>query len=188
MKKLFATAAFILAASTGIAAAQNWSAEIYGGVSLQDKLKYGIMSFDTDQGTTLGFGVYNTGWVQGLALGLDVMYTNVGYIGYPTSVDSTSLMLNARYAFPLGGATEAYVGAGLGAINVHYDGASAYPAFTGSDVVAGGQLELGMRYKMAAGNLFAAVKYQAAFEDARIKRETQEFHNTSVIVGYAFNF
>ncbi|EEW26311.1 outer membrane beta-barrel protein [Rhodobacter ferrooxidans] len=188
MKKILATTAVILAASTGIAAAQNWSAEIYGGASLQNTLKYGGISYDTDQGTTLGFGVYNTGWVQGLALGIDVMYTNVGYTVDIDSVDSTSLMLNARYAFPLGGAAEAYVGAGLGAINVHYDGASMFPAYTGSDVVAGGQVELGMRYRLAAGNLFGAVKYQAAFEDARIKAVTQEFHNTSVIVGYAFNF
>ncbi|EEW26310.1 outer membrane beta-barrel protein [Rhodobacter ferrooxidans] len=185
MKKILATTAVILAASTGIAAAQNWSAEIYGGASLENTLSYGPGNWDTDQGTTFGVGVYNTSWVQGLEVGLDLMATSVDYTGFTTGLDSTSLMLNARYAFPLGGAAEAYVGAGLGAINLKY---VAPAPFGGSDTVAGGQLELGLRYKMGAGNLFTAVKYQSSFADAMIHGVSQDYDNTSVIVGFSFAF
>ena len=52
---------------------------------------------------------------------------------------------------PLGQTAEAYVGAGLGAIEVRGVG---NPAIAGSDTVTGGQIELGLRYEMAAGNLF----------------------------------
>jgi opacity protein-like surface antigen len=185
MKNTFTTAALILAASTSIAAAQTWSAEIYGGSSFKNSIDFALSPNDVDTGTALGIGIYYTGWVPGLEIGLDVMATSADFTMSDGGLDSRSLMLNARYAFPLGQTAEAYVGAGLGAIELR--GVNNV-AIAGSDQVNGGQIELGLRYKMAAGNLFTAVKHQAAFDDAMIHGFAVGYDNTSVIVGFGFRF
>lgn len=171
------------------AAAQNWTAEVYGGAVLERSEDYGALAFDLDSGTALGFGIYERNLVPNVELGIDVMSTDARYTGFNSGVESLSLMLNARLPFQISTGTDAYIGAGLGAIRVTYDGSTDFPAFTGSETKAGMQVSLGVRYTFAATTgVFAELKHQFAFEDATIVGFDQSYSSTSAIVGLRFSF
>lgn len=176
------------AALAAPAAAQNWTGEIYGGGVFSRDEDYGGVSQPLDSGTAFGLGIYERNLVPGIELGLDLMGTQADYTGTDTAVESLSLMLNARWPFPLSPSTTGYVGAGLGAIRVTYDGGTSNPAGTGDDTVAGAQLGLGVRYNFAAFTGFAELKHQFAFDDATIQGVTQSYASTSAVVGVRFAF
>lgn len=181
--------AFVGAATLAVpAAAQNWTAEIYGGGVFDRNEDYGGVSMPLDAGTAFGLGIYERNMVPGVELGLDLMGTRADYSGTDTGVDSLSLMLNARWPFPIAAGTTGYVGAGLGAIRVSYDGGTTNPAGNGDDTVAGGQIGIGVRYSLAAFTAFAELKHQFAFDDATIQGVTQSYASTSAIVGVRFAF
>lgn len=170
------------------ASAQNYG-EIYGGGVFDRSENYGGTSFDLDSGTAFGFGIYTSGVLgPGTELGVDVMRTDSDYTGFNTSLESLSAMLVARWSTPLAAGTTFYVGAGLGAIEVTYDGGAVSPAFTGDDTVAGGQISLGLRYAVGAGQIFTELKHQEAFDDASIQGVDVGYSSTSVIAGFRFAF
>lgn len=178
-----------IAAATVPAAAQDWTAEIYGGAVLERSEVYNSVTFDLNSGTALGIGVYSNRIVSWAELGLDVMRTDAGYIGFLSSVESVSLMVNARFPFEVGPGATAYVGAGLGAIKVTYDGSTEFPAFTGSDTVAGGQLSLGGRFDVGPSTrVFGELKHQVAFGDAEIQGIQQSYKSTNVVIGLSLSF
>lgn len=187
-KSMIAVAFCISAAVPQLATAQNWHAEIYGGSVLDRSEDYDAVPLDMDSGTAIGVGLYNDGLISGLELGVDLMRTDADYTGLGSGVESLSAMIVGRVDFPLAGATTGYVGAGLGAIRVKYDGGTAFPAFTGDDTVAGAQVSLGIRYAVGAGVLFGELKHQAAFDDATIQGRTQSYATTSALAGFRFSF
>ncbi len=171
------------------AVAQNWTAEIYGGTVFERTETYNGGDFDLGSGTTLGFGIYERNLVPGVELGLDVMSTDAGYTGFLSGVESLSLMLNARLPFNIAPGMTGFVGAGLGAIRVTYDGSTQFPASTGDDTVAGAQFGIGVRYNFAAATgVFAELKHQLALDDAIIVGNEQSFSATSAVVGLRFSF
>lgn len=178
----------LLALGPVAVSAQDWTGEVYGGAVFERTEDYGGIPFDLGQGTALGFGVYERNLVPDIELGLDVMYTEAGYTGFLTGVESLSLMLNARLPFEITPTMTGYVGAGIGAIRVTYDGSTQFPAFTGDDTVAGAQLGLGVRYDLAATSIFAELKHQFAFDDATIAGVDQSYATTSAIIGLRFAF
>ena len=97
-------------------------------------------------------------------------------------------MLVARWSGALAPGTTGYVGAGLGAIRVTYDVGASFPAFSGDDTVAGGQISLGLRYAVGAGQIFTELKHQEAFDDASIRGVDVGYSSTSVIAGFRFAF
>lgn len=169
------------------ASAQNYG-EIYGGGVFDRSENYGGTSFDLDSGTAFGFGVYSTAIVPGTEVGLDFMRTDSDYTGFATSLESVSAMLVARWSTQLAPGTTGYVGAGLGAINVEYDGGASFPAFSGDDTVGGGQISLGIRYAVGAGQIFTELKHQEAFDDASIQGVDVGYSSTSLIAGFRFSF
>lgn len=186
MLKTFLSAlalALMLALPHGAAA--QWYGEIYGGAVLERDEEYGAASMSVDSGTTFGIGIYNTAVLAPVEIGVDLMSTNADYSGMTTSVDSLSLMAVARVSNQVAPGTTLYAGLGLGAIQVEYNGA---PAASGDDTVGGAQIELGVRYNVGAGTIFAAVKHQEAFDDAVIQGVTQSYGATSVIAGWRFSF
>jgi hypothetical protein len=171
--------------------AQDWNAEIYGGlVAKSTEEWYSFGDFDMDQGRALGFGVYRE--MGAFEVGVDVMATNRTYTGFNNDVNSLSVMANGRYAFPLGGTTEGYVGLGLGAIRVAYDGTGPDAAYSGSDIVPGAQVSLGARFPVGTGAIFTELKHQAALSDPKpdsgMPSPLQTYSTTSVLVGYSFKF
>lgn len=169
-----------------IASAQM-AGEIYGGVAIEGDADYGGVNFDLDSGGAFGIGAYYTGFAP-IEVGLDIMGTSRDYSGYQSALKSQSVMINGRYVFPLAGATDAYVGLGVGAIKVKYDGANQFPAFTGDDTVAGGQVAVGARYAFGAAIGFGELRYQTAFDDADIQGEAVKYNSMSALVGLRFSF
>jgi opacity protein-like surface antigen len=190
MMRLLAGATAGLVLSVGVASAQNIAAEVYGGIAFRDGsgLNYVTTAFPVDRGRSYGVGVYTNQWM-GAELGFDLMATDRRYTGFRSGVQSTSLMLAARYPFTLTNNVEAYVGLGLGAINVRYDGANQFPAFTGSQTVAGGQVSLGLRYQIDPRfGVFAELKHQRAFRDAIIVNQSVGYNATVGVVGFRVAF
>ncbi|ASM72495.1 MULTISPECIES: outer membrane beta-barrel protein [Roseobacteraceae] len=186
MKILGLSIAAVCLAGTG-ANAQNISYEIYGGVALEDSsgLNYGGTNFAMDHGSTFGVGAYLDP-IRGFEFGLDIMVTDRRYDGFVSGVETASLMVNARYPFAISSTIEGYVGLGLGVVDVKYDGNTAFPAFSGSDAVAGGQISLGASYALPRGQIFTELKYQEAFKDATIVGADVGYNSTSFLVGYRF--
>lgn len=184
--------ATIIAAALGMVTvtaveAQPWYGEVYGGGVLERSEDRDGLSFDLDAGTAFGVGVYNN--VPGpLEFGLDIMRTDAGFKVNDASLESLSAMAVGRATFWSSGGMSAYVGAGLGAIRVTYDGGTAFPALSGDDTVFGGQLSLGIRYSLAAFQIFTELKHQRAFDDASIQGVAQSYATNSVIVGARFAF
>lgn len=164
--------------------AQNWAAEIYGGGVFDRNEDFGGVSGGLDAGTAYGAGIYNDGLMKGAELGFDLMHSEAEYDATGADLESLSLMLNARMPWEIAPNTTAYVGAGLGAINVDYDDG----LVSGDDTVAGGQIGLGLRYNFSAFTAFGELKHQMAFEDANIGGTDQSFEATSAVVGLRFAF
>lgn len=168
--------------------AQNYG-EIYGGGVFERSENYGGTSFDLDTGTAYGFGIYTPGVLgPGTEVGVDVMRTDSDYSGFTTSLESISAMLVARWSTSLAPGTTFYLGAGLGAIQVRYDGGASFPTFTGEDTVAGAQIGAGVRYAVGAGQIFTELKHQEAFDDATIQGVDVGYSSTSLIAGFRFSF
>lgn len=188
---VLAAAAFCSLAQSAMA--QDWRAEIYGGVALAGDSFIFVSTFDVDRGQAYGFGVYRD--VGAFDLGVDVMYSSRTYTGFENDIESLSLMLAGRYGFVSQGNFNAYLGLGLGAIQVRYAGTGSDLPFSGNGMVAGAQLSLGARYDLGTGAIFSEIKYQDAFNNASIDPiDVAEpdypmgYDSTSVVVGYSFSF
>lgn len=184
IRTLFFAGAIAIGA-TG-AHAQNWYGEIYGGGVLERDEEHAGTSFDLDAGTAFGAGIYTTQW--GPEIGFDIMRTDAGYKNTDEAVESLSGMVVARATIWSSGGMSAYVGGGLGAVRVTYDGGTTFPADSGDDWVPGGQLSLGVRYSLAATQAFVELKHQRAFDDAQIQGNSQSYATNSVIAGLRFQF
>lgn len=186
--KFLLTSAFLALAATG---AQAQTVELYtGAIVAPGQLDYGPLpsnpppnTLNMDTGLVFGGGLY-WGLPGGIELGLDAMSTTRDYSGSTASTSTESLMVAGRMQFPnaIPGPLTPYVGLGLGAINVNYSDPSS-PFLNGSDLVAGYQAELGLRYQLGNLQSFAALKYQGTFGDPVIQTEYVEYKSLSVITG-----
>jgi opacity protein-like surface antigen len=144
--------------------------------------------FDTEGGSIIGLrGLYHA--TPNLAFGVEVNATNAGYVGFLSSINSRAIMAIARYTVPVTDTVDIYGTIGLGSIRVEYDGASDFPAFTGTDQVWGGQIALGVAFALSPNiGVFGELIHQAAFEDASIVSTAVEYRSTNVAVGLRFRF
>jgi len=189
MKMKFAAIAMVLL-SSGVAQAQDWAVEFYGGAALGGNLEYHLGSYDLDAGHALGFGIYNTS-IEGIELGADLMNTGRGFTGYSTGANSISAMFVARVPFHLSDDFSVYAGAGAGVIDVIRVGAGTY---NGHEWVPGVQASLGARFAIGeTSSMFAEVKHQNALRHALIDSisatdRKHEFNATSVLLGFRQEF
>ncbi|WP_322888914.1 MULTISPECIES: outer membrane beta-barrel protein [unclassified Yoonia] len=188
MKHLAFSAACLLTLSTQAAWSQSFSYEFYLGAAIDltaDGLEYTDVDYPLDNGSAFGLGAY-TDQFGGVELGLDLMVTDRRYTDFESGLKSVSLMAMGRYPVARFATGDAYVGAGLGAIRVEYDGADFAPAFTGDEITAGGQISLGTRFGLGTGQGFVEFKYQTAFDTVEIVGETIEYNTSALVVGYRF--
>jgi opacity protein-like surface antigen len=180
------------------ARAQSWSAELYGGGVFERSEEFaaggGTFEFDLKSGAAFGAALYSDSLASGVELGVDLMGTRAGYVGFGSDdyVNSLSLMAVGRLPFALGGGVEGYAGAGLGAIRVEYDDGA--PELSGDDTVLGGQIGMGARYAIAPGSrIFGELRHQIAFDDAEFLNANgtptlQSYSSTSLLIGIGFDF
>ena len=170
------------------AVAQDFSAEIFGGVRFEDNLDYGNIAYDTDNGTIFGLrGLYHA--TPNLSYGLELNATTANYTGFPSEVNAQSAMAIARYSTPVSQDVDIYGTLGLGAVRVEYDGATIAPSFSGKETVAGGQLTLGAAMEISPKvGLFGELTYQATFDTATIENIDTEYESKNIAVGLRFRF
>lgn len=185
------TAAFFLLGTTMFAlpaAAQDISAEVFGGLRFEDNLQYGALQFDTDSGTIFGVrGLFHM--TPNLAFGLELNATAAEYTGFGTEINARSIMALARYSVPVSNTVDIYGTLGLGSIRVEYDENGVFPGFSGHDNVTGGQLSLGVAMDVAPNvGLFGELTYQTAFDDAVIAATLVEYESTNLAIGVRFRF
>ena len=184
MKHLIAALLTTIAFASS-ASAQNFTYEIYGGYAFKDTgLQHGTPgnNFPMAEGHALGVGAYTD--LAGFEVGADFMITDRRFYGYPTGVESTSLMLNGRYPFQIANGVIGYAGLGLGVIKVEYDGNGNPKSGYYND--AGKQISLGARLPLGANEVFTEIKYQTVFKDRAIKERLQEYNSSSFVIGFRF--
>ena len=170
------------------APAQDWSVDVYGGISLERTVIWDGDSYDIDQGNAFGLTVYHNSLLSGFSVGADLMGTRALYIGYPGEyVETLSLMAVIRKEFPLGTAAGAYVSGGLGLIeNTFDDNGIDY-----SEVVPGAQVAVGVRTPVGQNvSVFGEVKHQVGLDDAYLEGQDveQSYAAANVLVGLSFDF
>lgn len=192
MKLVFKSVAALLL-TTGIASAQDWSIEAFGGVSLKNNLTYNLIPYDTDAGTTYGIGFSKSDvFTQNLEVGFELSNTTAEYTLYrPNSITGLAGMVTAEYNFVNSGAFAAYGGIGLGAILVTYHNDTS--SYTNSAVVAGGQVTLGARYAVSDRfGVFVEARYLSAFSDAIVgfnpPSRPVQFNATNIVFGVRTSF
>lgn len=183
--------AALAAAGLGSAAqAQNWSAEVFGGARLEGELGYGGADLDTDTGYFYGVrGLYTPG-NPNLSYGLEISRSEAEYTGLGARSSATGAFGILRYTLPTKGPISPYVTAGLGVLDVDYNGATAGAAFSGNDQQLGGSLALGVAYEVSDRvGIFGEFNHRRAFEDSTIAGVGDvEYQSNNVAVGVRFNF
>lgn len=164
MKKLLGAAgmaALMVGLPFGSASAEGLYIEGSAGITTQDELDWGGGTFDMDDGWNAAFSVGKSVWTN-WDLEAEFSYDEMEYsCCNPNNTQEYRLMANMTYNFAVGGFTP-YVGGGLGAAWVTYEG-----VFEAEDTVAAYQLIGGARVPLGERwSLFGEYRYQDTFEDA----------------------
>ena len=188
MRTLLAGSAMLLVAVT-----PAW-AQVYieGAIAhtFGNEQEYNGGDFDVED--SLGYGGA-IGWNDLLGpvdVELDLYATDRGYDGFSTDLRSLSVMANAIYDIPAQlGPVNFYVGGGLGAVLVEYDGGTSFPAFSDEAWVFGWQALAGGRANLGAGgwSVFGEWRYQDT-EDAELAGIDVEYSSHSVLGGVRYTF
>ncbi len=185
--------AMALSASGAVAHAQDWNVDVFGGIALTNTLLWDTLSYDTNQGAVYGIGVSKSGvFTPNLEVGFELSHTQVEYNGFePNSIAGLAAMVTAEYTVFSNNGFEAYGGVGLGAVNVTYT--NSLSSYANSEVVAGGQAVLGLRYAVSDRiKLFTEARYIGTFTDPVVAyspaNRTAEFNATNIVFGVRASF
>ena len=185
MKKVIFAAALMLGLSS-TAFANQYYLEGFGGLTVNPDLGYDDSDFEMDTGYNVG-GAFGT-TVNEFDVEGEIFYTESDYEGYNSNVNALSVMVNLVYGFPVANTVEGYVGAGLGGVNVEYDGGSNFSSFTGDEWVFGGQIFGGILVPVGENiSLFGEYRYQHA-ADAEIQGLDVEYRGHHFSVGVRATF
>mgnify|MGYP002626041197 CR=1 FL=1 len=160
------------------------------GHTFGNEQKYNSIDFDVDDAVSYGGAV---GWNDLLGpfdVELDIYRTERGYDGFSTDLISLSVMANLIYDLPVHlGPVGFYAGAGLGTINVEYDGGASFPAFSDDEWVFGWQALAGARtdFGDSGWSAFGEWRYQDA-EDATLAGLEVEYSSHTLLGGVRYTF
>ena len=193
--KFTISALALAAALCATQASAQFAVEGSLGYALDDVIDWEWGSYDydwaIDGGISFSLATYYTG-IEGWEFGLDVS-TNKRQYTYDEDDYQANLfaMLNARKLFKIDEKMTGYVGLGLGAAwtKYSYEEPGDYYGST-PDKEFAGMISAGVRYALPTGSVFTEIKYVEAFEDAYYPQwdETSEVSNTTINVGYRYDF
>jgi opacity protein-like surface antigen len=127
------------------------------------------------------------GWAQSeeIAFAADVMFAESEYDGSSQSLQSLSVMLDALYVCNTGDFWHPYIGAGVGTVQVSWDGAG---PFNGSEWAFGYQGMAGLSFDVDEKHaIYLGYRYQAA-EDVTIKGVPDiEYASHNISIGVTFD-
>ncbi len=191
MKRVIGSLAALLL-TTGIASAQDWNIEAFGGIALSNNLLWDDDPYDVDAGATYGLGFSkNDVFVPNLEIGFELSYTKNEYsCCVPNYISGLAGLVTARYNFINNGPFTAYGGIGLGAVQVSYYND---PGYLERDIVMGGQAALGARYAVSDRlGLFVEARYLSTFSQADVggggPALLAEFNATNIVFGVRSSF
>jgi OOP family OmpA-OmpF porin len=161
LKRTFALAALLSSASaiaTTANATEGWYGRVDGGYSVDGEVDFNNgATYDLEEDWMAGLGVgYAFG--PGLRLEGELSYRTNELDTFPADVTTTSAMLNAYYDFNRGGRFEPYLGLGIGATDVEFDGTpedvdvgAAWQAMAGVAIGLTDRLDLDIGYRYFQG-------------------------------------
>jgi opacity protein-like surface antigen len=147
MKKIALAAAMALAFA-GTAKADWIDYWGFGGGGTQSPdLGYGGLEFEMDYGYNLGGFI---GWNQSeeISIAADVFFAESEYEGFSSNLSALSFNLDVVYVCDTGDFWRPFLGAGIGAYELRYDGGNMFPAFSGSDWAFGYQGIAGIAFNV----------------------------------------
>lgn len=166
------------------AAAQDWSAEIYGGGTFEGDLAVGGVDQKVDSGTTFGGGIYYSGigGMDALDLGVDLSRSNADYKASGEDLQSTTAMAIARYNFVNSGPVRAYGALGLGWVETASAG--------DKDSGWGGRAALGVSYDVSDSvGVFTEIRHTRAFDSSTLNGVSGiENRSNALVVGLSTRF
>lgn len=162
-------------------------AKVSAGLTMSPDLGYGpTNTYEMENGLNVGgeFGWELNGIADGnFSVGIDLFYTSQDYTGFQTSLESFSVMVNGTYICSYFTSVRPYAGIGFGMVDVHYDGDTQFPTFSGSELVFGYQAQLGLLIPIATDlDLSVGYRYQGA-SDADIQARDVEYQSHSASIG-----
>lgn len=166
----------------------NYYFEVLGGASFSPDLDYDGSDFEMDSGHNYGAS-FGKSITDRLDVEVEAFYTESGYKGFDTNVNSLALNLNVIYNFPVSEKFTPYLGAGIGATLGEYDGEDQFPTFTGDEWRAGFNAVAGVRYLLTEKlDLFAELRYSDTFGDIKAASANLETKSYDVSLGLRFKF
>ena len=182
----------LAAALCATQASAQYAVEGSLGYALDDVIDWdGSYDWAVNGGLSYSVAAYYTG-LEGWEFGLDISTNKRQYTydddDYQTN---TYAILNARKLFKIDEKMTGYVGFGLGGAWTKYS--YEYPGYGYSstpDAELAGMLSAGMRYALPTGSVFTEIKWTESFDDAYYPNwnETSEISNTTINVGYRYDF
>ncbi len=168
------------------------------GYSDSESVSYGCCDFEIETGSnfgaTLGYELHG-GW----ALEVETLYAHLEYGGcvtvcaetdFQSSVNGLSIMANLVYEFDTDWFADPYVGVGLGATRIEYDGAQQFPAYSGEEWTEGYQIMIGgIRQVSERMSVFAEYRRNDVFSGVMIKTvDNIDIQSDSFSVGARLDF
>lgn len=185
MKQVIAALALTCAAAVP-AAAQSFSAELFGGYTFETELNLNGNPFDVGSDEIFGIrGLYNI--TPEVAVGLQYSRARADFSTLADRVqDVDAIQAIARYSIPVSDMVQVYGTLGLGSMHINYT------QFVGSEEstnVTGGSAAIGAIYSVSDSvGIFAELYHQAAFEDYELVGDRLEYRATAINVGVQFRF
>jgi len=160
--------------------------EVSGGWTFPPDLDYDGAEFAMDDGFNFG-GAIGKSLNDRIDVEFEAYYSETGYTGFDDELSGLALMFNGFYNIPISQRLTAYVGGGLGALQVEYrpDGAA-----DDADWVLGAQAIAGVRYSVTeCVELFTEFRCLAGTSDALLYgTDDVEFRTNDLTAGLRFRF
>lgn len=183
MKRLLLAATACALCFSAPALANDYYVEGTAAWSPEGELDVGGTGFDTDDGFLFGAAVGRS-FPNNFSVEGEVTYASRDFSNTNADIDALGFFGNGYYNFPTTGPIGAYVGGGIGAVQVGVDGAGV----DDDDFVFGGQAMAGLTYQVSEGaQLFTEYRYQAA-ADADIQGTDVEYNSHNFGGGVRFAF
>lgn len=173
----------LLVSAPAFAGYDGYYIEGTGAVEVATDIELAGINVSTDTGYRIS-GAVGRAFADGLSFELEATYGQRDLSGVPVTVTGLGLMANAFLEFDIQGPVGAYVGGGIGGLNVDVDllGISDDAWVFGYQFMAGGTLQASENVEF-----FGEYRYLGG-ADAGIGGSTVEYQSHSVGAGVRFGF
>ncbi len=184
MRKAALVGAFaLLVSAPAFAGYDGYYIEGTGAIEAATDVELAGVNVSTDNGYRIS-GAVGRAFTDGLSFELEATYGERDLSGVPVTISGLGLMANGFLDFDIQGPIGAYVGGGIGGVNVEID----FLGITGDEWVFGYQFMAGGTLQASENvEFFGEYRYLGA-ADAGIGGSTVEYQSHSLGAGVRFGF